>query len=627
MIEIASGTWARHWPQKGSGKLALVVAAALLAVAAVLLLIEQVLPQNLLRQQVVAQIQRSTGFSAQINGSTQLRFFLQPRIVIHALHVADRSAAIDLEAPEVVGYLRLLPLLVGRFEIGHAVLYRPKLKIDFSRAPVSEGGLVQQAIRATSTDNTHLQAPLGKLSIVEGEAFIKTKNNASGISLDTINMYADWPRLSASADFNGQVNFRGMPVRLQGWLETPLDILRGGESAGILQLKSPILTLWSSGRFAGGTRLQYNGSISATAPSLRKLAETIGYSFSKHGTFANLDVSCDVDFANGDAAFTNLALHLDGNDYEGNLEIRDIAHTPHFSGTLASDFLDVTPFLIGQPDTALPDGLGDGTPFELGTLSLADLDLRVSAARLRLYDLEVENAALSLLTKPGLIDLALAEATSNSGLIKGRFALSEKDRVFSLHVSGSGNGIDVQPMVFGGQRPLSGSLNALVELDGSGASVDALARSLSGQAAFSANNGAIAGIDLVPTLAGADSRKPGDKIAVVKGTTSFDHLAFDLTLAHGVATIDSGKITGANLQIGTMGTIDVGHRQLDISSLAQVTETAAKRTQTSPIWFELKGPWSSPSLYRRAAVDAPPKPAHPNDVLPEMTMPAPPAEE
>ena len=116
------------------------------------------------------------------------------------------------------------------------------------------------------------------------------------------------------------------------------------------------MTLWSSGRFAGGTRLQYNGSISATAPSLRKLAETIGYSFSKHGTFANLDISCDVDFANGDAAFTNLALHLDGNDYEGNLEIRDIAHTPHFSGTLASDFLDVTPFLIGQPDTALPDG-------------------------------------------------------------------------------------------------------------------------------------------------------------------------------------------------------------------------------------------------------------------------------
>ncbi|HEY0145675.1 MAG TPA: AsmA family protein [Methylovirgula sp.] len=627
MIEIVSRARARHWPRKGSGKLALAGAAAALVIAAALLITQQVLPQNLLRQQIVAQIQRSTGFSVQINGPARLRFFLQPRIIIQSLRVADRSGAIDLEAPEVVGYLRLLPLLVGRFEIGHAVLYRPKLKVDFGRAPVSEGGVVQQALRASSTDNVRLQAPLGKISVVEGEAFIKTKNIPNGISIDTINMQANWPRLSASADFNGQVNFRGAPVRLQGWLETPLDILRGGESAAILQIRSPILNLWSSGRFAGGTRLQYNGSVSATAPSLRKLAETIGYSFSKHGTFANLDVSCDVDFENGDAAFTNLALHLDGNDYEGNLEIRDVAHTPHFSGTLASDFLDVTPFLIGQPDTALPDGLGDGTPFDLGPLNLADLDLRVSAARLRLYDLEVENAALSLLTKPGLIDLALAEATSNNGLIKGRFALSEKDQIFSLHVSGSGNGVDVQPMVFGGQRPLSGSLNALVELDSSGANVDALARSLSGQAAVSANNGTIAGIDLVPTLAGADSRKPGDRIAVVKGTTSVDHLTFDVTLAHGVATFNSGKITGANLQIDTMGTIDVGHRQLDISSLAQITETAGKRAQTSPLWFELKGAWTNPGLYRRAAVDLPLKPAHPNDVLPQMTTSPPPAEE
>ncbi|MEI9916563.1 MAG: hypothetical protein WDN29_13120 [Methylovirgula sp.] len=312
-----------------------------------------------------------------------------------------------------------MPLLVGRFEIGHAVLYRPKLKVDFGRAPVSEGGVVQQALRASSTDNVRLQAPLGKISVVEGEAFIKTKNIPNGISIDTINMQANWPRLSASADFNGQVNFRGAPVRLQGWLETPLDILRGGESAAILQIRSPILNLWSSGRFAGGTRLQYNGSVSATAPSLRKLAETIGYSFSKHGTFANLDVSCDVDFENGDAAFTNLALHLDGNDYEGNLEIRDVAHTPAFFGHAGERFLDVTPFLIGQPDTrTAPTGWAMARRFDLGPLNLADLDLRVSAARLRLYDLEVENAALSLLTKPGLIDLALAEATSNNGLIK-----------------------------------------------------------------------------------------------------------------------------------------------------------------------------------------------------------------
>ncbi len=145
---------------------------------------QQVLPENLLRQQIVTQIQRSTGFSAQINGSARLRFFLQPRIIVQSLHVADRSGAIDLEAPEVVGYLRLLPLLVGRFEIGHAVLYRPKLKVDFSRAPVSEGGVVQQAIRASSTDEARLQAPLGKISFIEGR----------GVHQDQKYRFRDFPR-------------------------------------------------------------------------------------------------------------------------------------------------------------------------------------------------------------------------------------------------------------------------------------------------------------------------------------------------------------------------------------------------------------------------------------------------
>ncbi|MEI9916564.1 MAG: hypothetical protein WDN29_13125 [Methylovirgula sp.] len=37
-------------------------AAAALVIAAALLITQQVLPQNLLRQQIVAQIQRSTGF-------------------------------------------------------------------------------------------------------------------------------------------------------------------------------------------------------------------------------------------------------------------------------------------------------------------------------------------------------------------------------------------------------------------------------------------------------------------------------------------------------------------------------------------------------------------------------------
>ena len=149
--------------------------------------------------------------------------------------------------------------------------------------------------------------------------------------------------------------------------------------------------------------MEYSGSVSATAPSLRTFAETIGYTFSKHGTFADLALSCDVDVAAGNATFTNLILRLDGNDYQGNLEIQNVAHSPQISGTLASDFLDVTPFLTGVREPAVSSGLWSRKPLDLPQLDLANLDLRVSATRLRLYDLEVHDAALSLLAKPGFM--------------------------------------------------------------------------------------------------------------------------------------------------------------------------------------------------------------------------------
>ncbi|MEW6438729.1 MAG: AsmA family protein [Pseudomonadota bacterium] len=629
MIEVVSSTQAAsYWTRKSPGKLAVAIAAAFLLAVAALLIVQRLLPGDLLSREVAAGLQRSTGLSAKIDGPTELRFFLRPRVIIQNLHMRDAAGTLRLDAARVDGYLRILPLLVGRFEIGQAVLYQPKFFADFDRAPLTRDGVVARAIEAPNANALPAETRLGMIDIVDGQGTLKTKKAAAPIALDGVNMRFDWPRLGASADFGGDLNFRGAPVHLQGWLEQPLEVLRGGESASAFQLRSALLTFWSSGRIAGGERLQYSGSITASAPSLRKLAETAGYAFSKRGTFADLDLTCDVNFDGNNAAFTNLALHLDGNDYQGNLEIQDLARTPHLSGTLASDFLDVTPFLNESHTPAATVGLWNGKPLDLRQLDLADLDLRVSAARLRLYDLEVQDAALSLLTKPGLIDLALAEATSNSGAIRGRFELTEKDKVFNLRVSGNGSGVNLQPMNFGGQHPLSGLLDASIELQSSGKDIDALTQGLSGQAALSAGNGAFAGIDLATTLAHGVSQKPGAKLATVAGTTSFDHFGLNLSIAHGIATINAGQLSAPNLQLGLGGTIDIGRKELDILSLAQITATAGKAPRTTAARFELKGPWSAPAFYQGSADLRLPKPAQPaKDRLPDTTPPPPSPEE
>ncbi len=626
MIEIVSGARTELLARRNRARAAAAVALALVLALVTLWSAPRLLSADLLSREVAAQIQHATGLTTKIEGQTEFRFLLRPRLIIRNIRVADASGAIRVDAPEVIGYLRLLPLLVGRFEIGQAVLYHPKFYARLDRAPAGRGD-IQQAANAATDDFRRLQAPLGTMDIVDGEVRLAAKTLASDIAIEAIDMRASWPRLSASANFAGRLTYRNTAVRFQGWLEQPLEVLRGGDSAGVFQLRSDLLTFWTSGHLSGGPKVEYSGSVSATAPSLRTFAETIGYTFSKHGTFADLALSCDVDVAAGNATFTNLTLRLDGNDYQGNLEIQNVAHSPQISGTLASDFLDVTPFLTGVREPAVSSGLWSRKPLDLPQLDLANLDLRVSATRLRLYDLEVHDAALSLLAKPGMIDLALAEATANTGAIRGRFALTEKDRVFDLRVSGSGSGIDLQPMVFEGERPLTGSLDASLRLESSGQDVNALMQGLNGEAAFSASNGSFNGVDLVQTLAHTRGRKPGEKLDTVSGTTSYDHLTLNLTLAKGVAAVSDGQISGPNLQLGLAGAIDIGRRQLDILSLAEIGEAAGKTTHAAPARFELKGPWSAPRFFVGPANLVLPKSVPQKDALPATTMSPPPAQE
>lgn len=620
MIEVVSGT--RQSTDRSSSPTQLVAglsAAALLAVIAIAAL-QFLLPAQLLGKAVSRQIENATGLSTRIDGAAEFRLFPRPRVIIRGIHLIDRAGAVSIDVPRAVGYVRFLPLVAGRAEIGQAVLFQPKFLIDLNRMQIGASEKNRPPAKANKSDAAPFRVPLGKFTIIDGNAVITTSGAPAKLALDAMNVHVNWPRLDGSAEFGGSLNFRKVPTRLEGWIEQPLEVLHGHDSASVFQLKSTALAFWSSGRISGWPKFQYHGSISASAPSLRVLAETAGYGFTKHGTFADLDLTCDVDYDASSAAFTNLNLKLDGNDYEGTLDIQDLARVPRISGTLASGFVDVTPFLTGMKEPAERDGLWSRKPLDLGNLDLPHLDLRVSAARLRLYDIEVGNAALSLLTKPGLLDLDLPEATSNSGTIKGHFELTEKAHQFNFRVSGSGNGINIQPMVFEHHRPLSGALDGSLALESSGENLDALIHGLTGQATLAARTGTFTNIALVSTLAHAAARKPGEEVAAVAGTTVFDQLNLNLDVMRGVATVKSGQVSGPDLQLRLAGTIDVGQRRLDVISFARVSQSPGDASRANPAQIELRGRWADLHFYKAPADVRLPSFPPQKDALPDTRL-------
>jgi AsmA protein len=604
----------------------LIVAAVLIAIGATAAGAAHLLfSADVLDKDIAAQIRRTTGFSTTIEGSTRLRLFPRPRIEIEHVAFFDAAGAVRIEVATFDGYLRVLPLLVGRIEIGRAALYAPDLSIVVGRTPTVPAGAIGRFAQATNPQDADATL-LGRIDIFDGHAHLQT-GGALTSDIDDINMSLNWPSAYASAALSGQLTLHGQPISVEAWLSQPIELLRGGQSATTLRINSDVLTLLTSGRIAAVPRIQYTGQLSADAASLRKLAEVAGTSFPRHGTFADFDLRSDLDVETGSAALTNLHVSLDGNDYEGDFAVENENGLPRFSGTLACDLLDVTPFFTQSGPRSGADASWTHQALDLSDLRFADLDLRISASRLRLNDIEIEDAALSLMTKPGLIDLALAEASANHGTLKGRVSLTAKDQTLEFHATGTGKDIDIAPMALGlgGKRPLSGSLDASLAFDSTGADFGQLVQALAGRAEILVTNGEIKGTDLGATLQQAGQKAAGETLTPVDGATAFDRLSFGLHLVNGLAEIEQGQFSAPGVELNFAGAADVGQRRLDLLALGNATTAGSRRIQTTPLSLRLKGSFDKPDLIQgEADLHLPALPAHNTDLPDDATSYAPP---
>jgi AsmA protein len=97
---------------------------------------------------------------------------------------------------------------------------------------------------------------------------------------------------------------------------------------------------------------------------------------------------------------------------------------PAISGTLAAETLALSP-LLGPPARFFdPSGGWSEKPFAVAPLRTFDLDLRLSAAHLDVYDATLANAAASMSVRDGMFNLSLIEAAAYGGRLEGEVAVA-----------------------------------------------------------------------------------------------------------------------------------------------------------------------------------------------------------
>lgn len=561
-----------------------------------------------LRAEIAGETKRMTGLSLTGGGRHAFALLPRPHVKIEHARLGDATGAFEAEIDVLKIDLRLLPMLAGRLEPAGASLFAPVFRIDLDR-PFTAGGAIAALLANKSRDDA-----LGAVAVTDGEAIVTRPSTGFATRIENISAHLDWRRAQAPAAVNGSAVWRGERADLSLWINRPTDALGGIASAASLRVTGDALDLSWDGRLAVDSQLTMNGRTVVSAPSLRRLASVAGAPLPLPGALASLSLRSDMSYGPKGLSLPGVALTLDDTSYEGTINLRAEERRPVLSGTLATKLLVADSWTATLPAWRGGDGTWSRDAFDWSDELGADLDLRVSAARVRFGALQFDDTAFSVLLRSGRMEFTLAEAQGYKGVLKARATI----------MPAPGGGLEARCIVsvarvdaaglFGkalGITRLSGRATGQFAFEATGGSMAQMMRGLDGRGQASLRGGEISGLDLEQALRRVDRRPLAMALDVRNGRTTFDTAQAVVKIAGGQAEIGPGSVSGPGVQIAFSGSANVGERTVLIR--ADASQTGGEKLANPPrLPLEFVGSWDEPrlvadmlTLLRRSGAAAP----------------------
>jgi AsmA protein len=310
-------------------------------------------------------------------------------------------------------------------------------------------------------------------------------------------------------------------------------------------------------------------------------------------------------------SLANVNVELDGNTAEGVLTL-STGDRRMIQGTLAADALDLTPYVSGMRLLAANERKWDQLPIALDGLADLNLDLRLSAASIKIAKAQLGRTAVAANMRDGKLDLTINESQAFGGVIKGAVGLASMAGNIEATTHMQFVDVDLESclrQVFGIDR-LAGRGNLVLNVDGSGDTVMAITNTLNGTASLNAHAGALIGLNVEQLLRRLERRPLSGNGDFRSGRTPYDQLVLNLAINHGVVFVDDMHIDGPTVRLAVAGQASVPLRDLDLKGIATLVSGATANEFELP--FVVQGRWDDPimlpdpqSLIRRSGAAAP----------------------
>ncbi len=596
---------------QGTRRLAMPVAALFGLAVVALIGSSWLLNRDALRKAVEAQIRAVTGLDLVVKGGTDISVFPGSYVSFHDVGLRGGAAADPALTVDVLtANLRLLPLLLQRFEIADVMMLRPRIRVVRDINGDSNWTPFVGTITRTMKPGAENQVSFSEIRIQDGELTYEDPVRQVSEALGDIDLSLAWPSISRSFAATGQFDWRGERVDGSISIGDFLAALSGDRSGFKARLASAPLKLAFDGTVANRTSMMMEGTMTVDSASLRNALRWTGQAPPGSGGFGRFALKARANVVGASVALTNVNVELDGNVAEGVMTYANNGRQS-LQATLAADALDFTPYI--STFRLLASGARDWNRqlFDLDSLSTTDLDIRLSAAKMTVGPSKMGRTAIGANLRNGALALSVGEAQIYGGIAKGSFGLSRAEAAADVKAQFQFTDVDLQACAseLFGVNKLSGRGNLSVSLAASGSSPFGLAQSLDGTAMLTGHDGAISGFNAEQLLRRLERRPLSGAGNFRSGSTPYSNLTVAVKFADGVATVDDVHVDGP-ARMTLTGTASMPAREFDMKGIASLT--TANGTPGFELPFVVQGPWDDPlifpdpdSLIRRSPATAP----------------------
>ena len=303
------------------------------------------LNRDALRQAVEAQIRDVTGLDLVVSGAIDVSVFPGSYVSFHNVGLKG-GGTMDpaLQVDVLTANLRLLPLLLRRFEIADVMMLRPHIRVVRDSNGESNWTPFVERIARTMKPGAENQVSFSEIRIQDGVLKYEDAANHVTEQLGDIDLSLAWPSISRSFAATGQFDWRG--ERVDGSISAGdfVAMLSGDRSGLKARIVSAPLKLAFDGSVANRTSLMMEGTVTVDSLSLRNALRWMGQPVPGSGGFGRFALKARANVVGASVALTNVNVELDGNVAEGVMTFANNGRQT-LQATLAAGNLDFTPYI------------------------------------------------------------------------------------------------------------------------------------------------------------------------------------------------------------------------------------------------------------------------------------------